>query len=432
MQINVFKFGGASLSNADGVRNVAAIINRHRHTPLVVVVSAMGKTTNMLETVLRHYLSQDPVAMVGAFQLFEQFHTRLTQELFPDETHEVHGVVASLVDQVRGYLRRGHLHKGIHPDSDFEYDQVVSFGELLSSAIVDQFLRHSGIPLRCFDVRDLVITDTLYRDARVNWEITGNNIRKALVPLFESHDNRGKIALTQGFIASDGQGNTTTLGREGSDFSAAIFAYSLHAHEMTIWKDVPGVMNADPRWMNDAVKLTTLSYREAIELAYYGATVIHPRTIKPLENAGIRLHVRSFADPDQTGTIIERLKDWKIDTPIFIRKQAQVLLSVSPRDFSFIMEENLGEIFQLFARHRVKVNVMHNSAISFSVCIQSDREKIRALTQALSHQFEVRYNEGVELITIRHYTEKAILQVSQNRKILMELRSRNTVQLVLQ
>jgi aspartate kinase len=239
------------------------------------------------------------------------------------------------------------------------------------------------------------------------------------------------IAMAQGFIGSDPAGNTTTLGREGSDFSAAIFAWCLRAKELTIWKDVPGVMNGDPRWITDAVCLETLSYREAVELAYYGASVIHPKTIKPLENANITLRVRSFQDPGLPGTTVKKIARWSIDTPFFIRKQDQLLISVSARDFSFILEENLSHIFRILADHKVKANVMHNSAISFSFCVDADPQRTGPLLDALRLDYETRYNEGLELVTIRHYNEAAIQRMTMGRKVMMEIRSRNTVQLVM-
>jgi aspartate kinase len=241
----------------------------------------------------------------------------------------------------------------------------------------------------------------------------------------------GAVHIVQGFLGSEVSGNTTTLGREGSDFTAAIFAFCLNVPEMVIWKDVPGVMNADPKWMPDAVKLETLSYREAIELAYYGASVIHPKTIRPLENAGSTLHVKSFLNPELAGTVIKNLKEWKIPVPVFIRKQQQMLISLSRRDFSFIMEDHLVEIFQILSGNRVKVNVMHNSAISFSICVDDDERRVQPLIRQLNSLYEVRYNAGMELITIRHYNDAAIQKVTADRRILMELRSRNTIQMVL-
>ena len=432
MYINIFKFGGASVDSASGIKNVASIVKKFSSGPLVVVVSAMGKTTNALEVVLKNYMDNDPVAVVDSFQKVWDYHFTILEELFTDKDHVVFGEVGSLFNQLRGYIRKGHLFTQQRSGFDFEYDQIVSYGELISSSILHHYLVLQGIHSNLMDVRDLIKTDSSYRDARVNWAATGQLIQQHIPGCFDHHPESGTIVITQGFIASDQGGNTTTLGREGSDFSAAIFAYALQAKEMTIWKDVPGVMNADPKWMNDAVRLETLSYREAIELAYYGASVIHPKTIKPLENANISLKVKSFLNPDQEGTSIENLKEWKIQTPFFIRKQDQVLISVSPRDFSFILEENLSEIFKILSNFRVKVNIMQNSAISFSICVDADPLKIQPLISFLHKDYETRYNEGLELFTIRHYNDEAVSKIIRGRKILMELRSRNTLQVVLE
>jgi aspartate kinase len=431
MYITVFKFGGASVNSAGGIKKVAGILKQHSHEPLLVVVSAMGKTTNALELLLNDYIKKDPVAIVGSYQKVRDYHFSIMDELFEDKNHIVYSEVESLFDQLRGYIRKGHLFDTTFQGYDFEYDQVVSSGELISSVILHHYLLLQGFASKLFDVRHLIRTDTTYRDAQVDWKASESLIQNAIRPYFPDHHKPGTIALTQGFIAGDPLGNTTTLGREGSDFSAAIFAWCLHTKEMTIWKDVPGVMNADPRWMSDSICLETLSYREAVELAYYGAGVIHPKTIKPLENAGISLHVRSFIDTELPGTCVTDMREWDIPVPIYIRKQDQVLISISPRDFSFILEENLSGIFKILADFRVKVNVMQNSAISFSICVDGDPQKIVPLISFLRKDYETRYNEGLELFTIRHYTAEAANRIIQDRKIMMELRSRNTMQVVL-
>ncbi len=431
MQIQIFKFGGASINSADRIKNVTGILTSYAHSPLLVVVSALGKTTNALETVLENFLQQDPIALIESFIKVRDAHFEIMEALFSDKRHPVYGQVDSLFNQLRGYIRKGHLYSNGITDRDFEYDQIVSFGELFSTAIVHHYLVEQGIPCRFFDARDLIKTDTSYRDARVDWTLTGESIRNNIKGYFQGNLQAGSIALTQGFIGSDANGNTTTLGREGSDFSAAIFAWSLQVKEMTIWKDVPGVMNADPKLMGDAVTLETLSYREAIELAYYGASVIHPKTIKPLENANIILRVRSFLDPHLPGTTIQNIREWLISTPIYILKSNQVLISVTSRDFSFILEENLSEIFRILSSFRVKVNIMHNSAISFSFCVDNDPHKILSLISYLQKDYETRYNQGLELYTIRHYNDDAVNRVTWGKKVLMELRSRNTWQVVL-
>jgi aspartate kinase len=413
---------------------VAGILRKYKDDPIVMVVSAMGKTTNALEEVLKYYINGDPVSLIEAFEKVQKYHWNILEELFSDQDHVVYQTVDSLFNQLRGYIRKGHLYMGHTPDFDFdfEYDQIVSYGELFSSAIVYHYLLEQGLHVVYQDVRDLIKTDRTFRDARVNWEVTTNLIRNAIPAYLANREKTGvSVALTQGFIGSDMHGDTTTLGREGSDFTAAVFAYSLQVKEMTIWKDVPGVMNADPKWRKEAIKLDTLSYREAIELAYYGASVIHPKTIKPLENSGIILRVKSFSDPDGTGTTIENLESWTLDIPVFIRKQDQVLISLSSRDFSFIMEENLSQIFNILATYRVKVNVMQHSAISFSICVDNDPQKIPLLLEHFRKDYKTRYNEGLELITIRHYQPGTAEALINNRKILMEQKSRLTLQLVL-
>jgi aspartate kinase len=431
MSLNIFKFGGASVNSAAMVRNVAAIVKRFSDRPLIVVISAMGKTTNALEQLLDAFMARDPLLVIEHFSLVENYHREIMKELFPNPGHPVFDEVDSFFNQLRGYIRKGHLYSHGPGAFDQEYDQMVSYGELISSSILHHYLADSGVDSYWHNVRELIRTDDTYRDARVEWEETGRLIRERFRKDDLSVMSPGTVHIVQGFLGSEVSGNTTTLGREGSDFTAAIFAFCLNVPEIVIWKDVPGVMNADPKWMSDAVKLETLSYREAIELAYYGASVIHPKTIRPLENAGSTLHVKSFVSPEFTGTVIKNLKEWKISIPVFIRKQHQMLISLSRRDFSFIMEDHLGEIFQTLARNRVKVNVMHNSAISFSICVDDDERRVQPLIRQLSDMYEVRYNDGVELITIRHYNDNAIKKVTAGRRILMELRSRNTIQMVL-
>lgn len=465
MEITIWKFGGASVNSAEGLRNVAMILGEKPGRSILTVISAMGKTTNALEAVLRHYMNNDPPAMIEAFGEVRDYHFRIVDELFTDHQHPVYGELISLFDQLRGYIRKGHLYSDSRPAFDFEYDQIVSYGELFSTLIMHHYLSLKGFRSVLLDARELIKTDGTCRDARVDWELTGSLIKKKIQdiadgtgpgpvpsgqfpdPGTEASDPSGvetaaaehgaslqpagpPILITQGFIGSDQHKNTTTLGREGSDFSAAIFAYCLGAREITIWKDVPGVMNADPKWIPGAVTLPLLSYREAIELAYYGASVIHPKTIKPLENAGIVLHVRSFRQPSMPGTIVKELDEWRISMPILIRKPEQVLISISPRDFSFIMEENLSDIFRVMAGLRVKANMMQNSAISFSVCVDNDPQKLPDLLTALQNRYMVRYNSGVELFTIRHYRSETVDQLTGGRTILLEQKTRNTVQIV--
>ena len=431
MEIKVFKFGGASVNSAVGFRNVCRILKKHRNTPVMTVVSAMGKTTNALEVVLKHYRDNDPIQLIDSFRAVYNTHFSVIRELFPDENHPVYAEAESLFDQLRGYIRKGHLYDKTSKTYDFEYDQIVSYGELFSSCILDNYLNSQGIPCKLFDARELIITDSTYRDARVNWEKTGEKINAAILPYFRNSGTPA-VALTQGFIGSDPSHNPTTLGREGSDYTAAILAFVLKSPEVTIWKDVPGVLNADPKWFNNPKKLPVISYREAIELAYYGASVIHPKTIRPLENAGIKLFVKSFEKPGAAGTLITNIDQWEISLPVYIRKQNQVLISISPRDFSFIVEENLSQIFTVLAKYRARANVMQNSAISFSVCLDRNEQALSELIEELSLNYEIRYNYNVDLFTVRHYTPSAINRLTKGRTVLLEQKSRHTVHLVVQ
>ena len=375
-------------------------------------------------------MSGDAIPMEESLYRIKAYHFEILNELFKEKSHPVFAEVEDLFEHLRGYLRSGQLNRGESREYNFEYDQVVSYGELLATAIVHHYLLLSGIQSRLFDARELIRTDSAYRDAKVDWPFTGKKIRLKMKAYFVTNHSSRKVAVIQGFIGGDKDGNTTTLGREGSDYTAAIVAHSLKTKEVTIWKDVPGVMNADPKWFKHAKKLEVLSYREAIELAYYGASVIHPKTIKPLENANITLRVRSFLKPELEGTTIEHLEEWDVLRPIYILKRNQVLISISPKDFSFIVEENLSQIFTLLAEHHVKVNVMQNSAISFTICVDADHLTGPDVLAALRENYTLRYNEGVELLTIRHYNPAAISRVTQGRKILMEQKTRNTVHLV--
>ena len=395
-----------------------------------MIISAMGKTTNMLEELLKFYMSGEAVPMVESYYRIKAFHFDILQKLFKEKSHPVFAALEDLFEHLRGYLSSGQLISGKKKEYNFEYDQVVSYGELLATAIIHHYLALSGINTRMFDARKLIRTDSSYRDAKVDWTFTGKKIRLKMKEFFAVNNSSRKVAVIQGFIGCDKEGNTTTLGREASDYTAAIVAHSLKTREVTIWKDVPGVMNADPKWFKHAKKLEVLSYKEAVELAYYGASVIHPKTIKPLENANITLRVRSFLKPELDGTTIEHLTNWKCSHPIYILKRDQVLITIEPRDFSFIVEENLCQIFDLLAKHHVKVNVMQNSAISFTICVDADHVTGKDVLVSLQENCMIKYNEDVELFTIRHYNAAAISRVTKGRKILMEQKTRNTIHLV--
>ncbi|QKZ11557.1 aspartate kinase [Spirosoma sp. KUDC1026] len=408
--MNVFKFGEASVKDASGVRNLASIVQKQLPAG-VIVVSAMGKTTNALERLVQAYRSQQADAIQTQLQTLRTYHESIMQELggsFTD-AYQTFAQLEKSLDQI--------------PDETYDntYDQIVSLGEILSTQIVAEYLKQTGVPVRWVDARQLIRTDATFREGRVNWQETEQRIRESVSP--------NEIIITQGFIGQAPGGLTTTLGREGSDYTAAIFAYCLNATGVTIWKDVPGVLNADPKWFDETVLLPKITYQDAIELAYYGATVIHPKTIKPLQNKSIPLYVRSFVKPEEQGTAIGDYER-HLDTPSFIFKIDQVLISLHPNDFSFIAEENLSLIFGQFAQAGVKINLMQNTAISFSVVVDNNPARIPALLKHLQESFRVNYNDGLELITIRYYDQSTIDRVLTEKKLLLEQKSRYTVQLV--
>ncbi|GAB3912289.1 aspartate kinase [Larkinella knui] len=416
--MQVFKFGGASVRDAQGVRNVAGIIQQQRPNNLLVVVSAMGETTNALEQLTWAYLRRQGDQEL-IWQRIRAYHEQIIRDL--TNKPEAFEPVYSLFSEVETMLNQ---EPEPHQHPDKVYDHLVSYGELLSTRIVNAYLNQSGLDSYWVDARRLVRTDDSYREGKVDWEQTCEYITDTLADLLETG-----VAITQGFIGSTGEGYTTTLGRDGSDYTAAIFAHCLNAEGVTIWKDVPGVLNADPKWFDETVKIDQLTYQDAIELAYYGATVIHPKTIKPLQNKNIPLYVRSFLHPQETGTAIGQFEK-HLPIPSFIFKMNQTLISLHPKDFSFIAEENLSKIFGQFAEYGVKINLMQNTAISFSVVVDHRPERLARLMPNLQEDFRISYNEGLELITIRHYDEKTIDRVLVNKKLLVEQKSRYTVQLV--
>ncbi|WP_018621958.1 aspartate kinase [Spirosoma luteum] len=408
--MRVFKFGGASVKDANGIRNVAEIIKTQCPSE-VVVVSAMGKTTNALEELVAAYMNQQTERIQATLSTVKSYHTAIMNELEGD-FGAVHETFCFLEECV-----------AVKPVCSYNetYDQIVSLGEILSTQIIVAYLKAHYVPVMWFDARQLIRTDTNFREGRVDWQETARRISETLV---------GKgVKITQGFIGQSANGRTVTLGRDGSDYTAAIFAYCLNAESVTIWKDVPGVLNADPKWFDETVLLDTITYQDAIELAYYGATVIHPKTIKPIQNKGIPLHVKSFLTPDAPGTTIGNFKQHLL-TPSFIFKVNQVLISLHPNDFSFIAEDNLSHIFGRFAMAGVKINLMQNTAISFSVVVDDDPDRIPRLLGQLKDDFRVSYNENLELITIRYYDQATIDRVLVHKKLLLEQKSRYTVQLV--
>ena len=420
--MKIFKFGGASVKDAQGFRNVVDIIRRHAATPTLVVVSALGKTTNRLEELATAFFEGNAEKAGELFAAVREGHRAILHELMPDD----HAVFSVETEKLFGRLEH-YLQQEPSDNFDFEYDQIVSFGELFSTRMLSAYLEKLHVSHEWLDARRLVRTDNHYREGAVDWAKTERKIQKHLQEHYPNGVDR--LLLTQGFIAGTPEKFSITLGREGSDYSAAIFAHALHAESVTIWKDVEGLLNADPKFIPDAVRLERIPYREAIELAYYGASVIHPKTIKPLQNKNIPLYVKSFLHPEGPGSVIHSFKEYQ-SVPCFIRKTNQVLLSIFSKDFSFIAEENLSTIFALFALFNVKINVMQNSAISFSVCVDA-KSTLPQLIEELQTEFAVRYNENVELLSIRHYAEDSLAPFVKGRKVMMEQRSRSMLQVVL-
>lgn len=417
--MEIFKFGGASVKDAEGVKNLANIVRDYKNGELLIVISAMGKITNKLEELNYAYLNQSENAH-SIFEEVKHFHFEIIEALFEGKHNPVYDDVANTFVEIDWLLED-------EPDNDpdYIYDQIVSIGEVVSTKIVAAWLNETGNKALWADARNYIKTDNTYREGKVDWDKTNAIIQKELKPLLAQN-----IIVTQGFIGGTSENYTTTLGREGSDYSAAIFASCLEANALTIWKDVPGVLNADPKWFDETEKIDQLSYHDAIELTYYGATVIHPKTIKPLQNKGIPLFVRSFITPEGKGTAITKENN-PLPVPSFIFKVNQALISIFPKDYSFIIEENLSNIFDLFHKHRVKINTMLNSAISFSVSVDDNEEKIAKLIDALSTQFTIKYNKNLELVTIRYYNQQTIDRVTVNKGILLEVKSRHTCQMVM-
>ena len=414
--MRIFKFGGASIKDAAGVKNVFDVLKKVGYENVLLVVSAMGKTTNALELVIKNYFDKSN-ELFESIQEVKKYHNEILLNLFEDENHEVYFDVNGHFADLEYFIRSNKS-----PNYNFVYDQIVSFGELISTTILSHYMNFRNIPTQWLDVRNYIKTDNTYRDAEVNWEITQRNIGKIA--------KEKSLFITQGFVGSDENGFTTTLGREGSDYTAAIFAYCLNAESVTIWKDVPGVMNADPRYFENAMLLNQISYREAIELAFYGASVIHPKTLQPLQKKEIPLFVKSFINPLLPGTSVSKGEDLDPKLPCFIVKKNQLLLSLSSIDFSFIMEENISEIFNLLHLHKLKVSLIQNTAISFSVCIEDKFGNFNELKKILSKKFKVSFNENVSLYTIRHFDEKAAQLVEKNKNVLLRQISRETMQIV--
>jgi aspartate kinase len=414
--MKVFKFGGASVKDARGVKNVALILQSFASDNLVVVVSAMGKTTNALERVLNLHHSRQPIQ--PELSALIEYHAAIMRDLFP-EGHEVFNAIQNVWKDLDNKLKKD------DGDADLLYDQIVSLGEIISSLIVSHYLQMQQLDVQWLDARQFVMTDSIFREGTVDWKRTAEKIIK-----LKSLNNRHKIFLTQGFIGSAPDGLTTTLGRDGSDFTAAIFGFCLDADSVTIWKDVPGIMNADPKRMPAVTVFYELPFREAAEMTYYGASVIHPKTIKPLATKGIPLYVKNFDDPKLEGTKIHECHVDKLP-PLFVFKDNQCLISCKVTDYTFVTEDHLRKIFHALTQLNIHINVMQNSAISFSFCIDFRESKIRALVRQLQNDFEVYYNTGLTLITIKNYDEATFDSYRKKPGILLEQSSRSTLQLLM-
>jgi len=415
--MRVFKFGGASVKDAEAIRNVANILQNYKGEQLVIVVSAMGKMTNALERVVDAYYRKTDEAQARLEEV-RQAHYAVLQGLF-ETNNPVFDMVNDTLVEIEWVLE-----EAPEESYDYIYDQIVSIGEFLSTRIVSAYLNKVGLSTTWLDARDVILTDNTYRAAKIQWDATVKNANRVVLPLLEKG-----FVLTQGFVGGTSENFTTTLGREGSDFTAAIFSYCLDAQSMSVWKDVPGILTANPRIFKNVTKIDHLSYREAIEMTYYGAKVIHPKTIKPLQNKNIPMYVKSFVESDGKGTLISGDTELSYP-PIIVVEKEQILLHISTRNFSFVAEDNLSVIFAALAKHQLKVNMMQNTAISFSVCLTNRPERIAALIEDLSEDFKITQEDNLELITVRHYKPEVVNQLKANKLILLEAYIRDMIQMV--
>ena len=417
--MRVFKFGGASVKDAEGVRNVAEVLKKVGYKDTLIIVSAMGKTTNALELVVDHYFNQ-PEELPNAILELKQFHLQIVEALFGSLSEPMNKRVGELVSELKSFFKHNKA-----TNYSFVYDQVVGFGELLSTSIINAYLNQVDIQCEWLDARKCVKTDAYYRDANLDWELTQKTINAQV--------SKNKLVISQGFIGSDENNFTTTLGREGSDYTAAIFAYALNAESVTIWKDVPGVLNGDPRVFENTKLLNQISYTEAIELAFYGASVIHPKTLQPLQRKEIPLYVRSFLNPEGAGTSVSKGITLEPHIPCYILKPKQVLIRLSSLDFSFMVEDNISKVFALLYQYQMRVDLIQNSAISFSVCVNNKYDRLEELLQILRSKFKVTVFENVDLYTVRHFDTEALTSIEAKKdNILLEQRAQETIQYVVE
>ena len=413
--MKVFKFGGASIKDISSIKNILKIISTSNEDRLVIVVSAMGKTTNALELVVHNYFNNKENLQASISEVYN-FHSEIINNLF-EKSHPIFSDISKSFEKLNSFIKANKS-----PSYSFVYDQIVSIGELLSSRIIHHFLLNNNINCSFIDARNCIKTNSKYRGAKVEWDITNKKIKDYI--------SDSKISVTQGFIGSDKNNFTVTLGREGSDYSAAIFAYVLNAESLSIWKDVPGLLNADPKFFKNTKLLNQISYSETIELAFYGASIIHPKTLQPLQKKEIPLLVKSFKNPQSKGTIISKGIDIEPLVPCYIFKQNLILLKLSSLDFSFMVEDNISDIFKELHKFKMKVDVIQNSAISFSVCFFDKYNKIKELIKNLEGKYKIEMHKNVSLFTIRHFDEKSIKKITNKRKLLLEQRTEKTVRLI--
>ena len=416
--MKVFKFGGASIKSANAIKNVAKILNSQDLSNCLLVISAMGKMTNAFEKITDAYFNNDQEKLTKSIDFTSKFHLKIINNLFV-ENHVIHEKITILFGQLVRFLTQNKSR-----NYDYLYDQIVSYGELLSTTIVSDYLNEIKIYNNWVDVREIIITDAVFRDATVNWQETEKRIKTKV--------DFSKLTIVQGFIGGDLNGNTTTLGREGSDFTAGIFAYCLDAESLTIWKDVLGVLNADPREFKEVQLLEHISYEETIEMAFYGASVIHPKTIKPIQNKKIPLIVRSFKNLNSPGTKVSEGVTLEPTIPCLIVKKNQVLVSISSLDFSFIVEENISDIFKLFHKYQIKVNLIQNSAISFSVCVDNNLNHFDLFYNEIKNMYKVSFIKNVDLFTVRHFTENSLEGIYKLGTSLVSQINKNTAQIIIQ
>lgn len=421
--MKVYKFGGASIESVERARNLAILLRDEQHAPLVLVISAKGKTTNALEKVAEAYYAGNPAGATEQFLTIKEDHIAYTRLLLDCRDEETESRLEGFFTEIEWVLA-----EPPGKPFDYYYDQIVSVGELLSTTIICSYLNQQHMHAGWIDIRDVMKTDDNYRDAGIQWEKTGKRVKEVFGKALAANN----LVITQGYIGSTDENNSVTLGREGSDYTAAILANILDAESTTIWKDVPSLLNADPKIFPNTVPIEEITFREVIEMAYYGAQVIHPKTIKPLHNKNIPLYVRCFLDKQLKGTLIHNTDKPIAYPPIMVLKTEQTLLQVSTRDFSFITEDNLSRLYNLFHDFKIKINLIQNAAISFLACVDSKVHKLDDLIATLSKEYDVKWNEHLFLFTVRHFTQDILDEELKHRTVLLEQKTRQTIQMVVQ